>query len=257
MSDHAAVREPAPQCGHGASRARSSLTRAVRLWSRILSVGALLVGAGCAAETLFQSDFDPTPDNQPPSPAQQVGTAGIDGPAGSVVVVPPPVTPSGKWVRISRPAAASPVAGFQGNLIASRGDGRYTFSTTVFMPAGSGVATIQFERFGQPTSIPSGFLHLDLMPDNRVRIDDDDGTRFGSFPRDRPFIVQVTLHINASSPTAHIALGGAGASGTADRAILPPFRPLARQFGAVRLWMGLPHTGSFDATAIVVKRRTD
>jgi hypothetical protein len=30
---------------------------------------------------------------------------------------------------------------------------------------------------------------------------------------------------------------------------------MARQFGAVRLWMGVPHTRSFDATAIVVKRR--
>jgi hypothetical protein len=212
--------------------------------------------AGCSGETLFQSGFDATPDNQPPSAAQPVGTAAVDGPAGSVVVVPPPATLSGKWVSIGRAAADSPVAGFQGNLIAARGDGSYTFSTTVFVPTGSGVATIQFEPFGQPTSTPSGFLHLDLMPDNRVRIDDDDSTTFGSFPRNQAFIVQVSLDINASSPTAHVALGGAGASGTADRAILPPFRPMARQFGAVRLWMGLQHTGSFDATAIVVKRRT-
>ncbi len=257
MSDPVAVRGSASSRRRRPSRGRSSLTRALRLASRGVSVGALLLIAGCAAETLFRSSFDATPDNQPPAPAQPVGTASVDGPAGSVVVLPPPVTPSGKWVKISRPTADSPVAGLQGNLIASRGDGRYTFSTTVFMPAGSGVATIQFERFGQPTSTPSGFLHLDLMPDNRVRIDDDEGTTFGSFPRNQAFIVQVTLDINATAPSAHIALGGAGASGTADRAILPPLRPLARQFGAVRLWMGFPHTGSFDATTIVVKRRTD
>jgi len=36
-----------------------------------------------------------------------------------------------------------------------------------------------------------GFLHLDLMPDNSVRIDDIDTTKFGTFQRGQPFIVQV------------------------------------------------------------------
>lgn len=42
------------------------------------------------------------------------------------------------------------------------------------MQAGSGIATIQFEPFGQPVSDVGSFLHIDLMPDNKVRIDDDD-----------------------------------------------------------------------------------
>jgi hypothetical protein len=123
------------------------------------------------------------------------------------------------------------------------------------MPSGSGVATIQFEPFGQPVNNVGSFLHLDLMPDNKVRIDDQDASKFGVFPRDQPFIVQVRLNINPSSSNAHIVLGGAGAEGTADRTIPPPLQGMAQQFGAVRLWMGFPHTGRFDAINIVVRKR--
>ena len=180
----------------------------------------------------------------------------IEGPPGTVIVVAPPVTPSGKWVRISRPTADSGIAGFQGVVSEFRGEGEYNFSATVFMPPGSGVATIQFEPFSQPPSTGVSFLHIDFMPDDRVRIDDVESTRFGTFPRGQPFIVQVTLDLN-ESPNAHIVLSGAGASGSADRNIIPALHPVARQFGAVRLWMGFPHTGAFDATNIVVTRRTD
>lgn len=220
------------------------------------SVAALLFLSGCG-QTLFQSDFDPTPADQPPAPTQKVGTAAIHGPAGSVIVVAPPVIPSGKWVQIGRAVPDSDIAGFQGNFPASHGAGEYTFTTTVFMPTGAGVATIQFEAFGQPVSSVASFLHLDLMPDNTVRIDDVEGTKFGTFPRDQPFIVQVTLDIKPSSSSAHVVLSGAGASGTADRTVLPPFQGMALQFGAIRLWMGFPHLGKFDATNIVVTRKDD
>jgi hypothetical protein len=99
-------------------------------------------------------------------------------------------------------------------------------------------------------------LHLDFLQDNRVRIDDDPNTIFGTFPRDQVFVVQVTLNINPSAPTAHIVLSGAGASGEKDYTIIPALRPKALQFGAVRLWMGFPWTGLFDATQIVVTYQT-
>ena len=111
----------------------------------------------------------------------------------------------------------------------------FRFSTFLYIPSGSGVTTIQFEPFGQAVTTYSGFLHLDFMPDNRVRIDDDPSTTFGIFPREQVFIVEVTLNIDASSATAHIVLSGAGASGQTDRAVIPALRAMARQFGAVRI----------------------
>lgn len=223
-------------------------------WIRVVPLAMVLMLTSCASETLFRSNFDQTPVDQPPATPQDPGTAHIHGPAGSVLVVAPPVLPSGKWVRISRPDGPE-VAGFQGTFSQFRGDGVYTFSTMMFMPAGSGVATIQFEAFTNPVSSLQSFLHLDFTHENHIRIDDIDGTTFGSFPRDQPFIVQVTLNINASASTAHIVLSGAGATGERDYSILPVFQNLSRQFGAMRVWQGFPHTGSFDVTNITVTRK--
>jgi hypothetical protein len=136
-------------------------------------------------------------------------------------------------VQITRPDGQlpAPVAGLQGNFSQFRDGGVYTFSANLFMPSGSRLATIQFEPFNQPVGTLTSFLHIDFTQDNRVRIDDNDATKFGSFTRDQPFIVQVTLNINTSAPTLHIVLAGATASGQTDYSILPAFRTSAQQFG--------------------------
>ncbi|MFZ1983674.1 MAG: hypothetical protein WAU91_04625 [Desulfatitalea sp.] len=222
-----------------------------------ISLVVLMTLTGCASTTLFKSDFDPGVIGQPPAHTQPVGTADV---SGSVVVIGPPVSPSGKWVAIRRAAtppdqSPSPLVIFQGNLVNSKGAGIYTFSTVLHMPSGTNnVATIQFDRFGSPVSdVTGGFLHIDFLPDNTVRIDDKDNTKFGQFPRNQVFIVQVTLNINPTAPTARIVLSGAGAMGETTYAITTPvFVSWAQQFGAVKLWMGFPRTGEFDATQIVV-----
>jgi hypothetical protein len=147
-------------------------------------------------KTLFSSNFDPTPDGDPPSTVQAVGTARVEGRPRSVIVIDPPFVHTNKWVRISRPTGPE-AASVVGVLTEVHGDGVYSFSAAMFMPAGSGVASISFETTVQE------FLHLDFMPDNKVRIDDIDTTEFGSFPRDQVFLVQVTLNISAAQSTAH------------------------------------------------------
>jgi hypothetical protein len=209
--------------------------------------------SGCASETLFQSNFDATPVGQPPATAQQVGTGAIGGPSGTVVVVAPPVQPSGHWLQISRPEG-NDVSSFQGKLIGRPAQGTYTFTATMFMPSKAQTATVQFEPASNSVSDLNGFLHLDFTPDNSVRIDDIDGTAFGQFPRDQPFIVQVTLTIGVPS-TAHIILSGAGASGDKTYQVLTPFNGPAQQFGAIRVWQGIPHTGAVDVTNIVVSKK--
>ena len=219
----------------------SKLRRALCLGS-VLPL--LLLAPGCASRTLFQSNFDITPINQPPAHQQAVGTAIVEG--GVVVgVIPDTNQKAARFNRIS----GSNVAVLHCNLSEAPGDATYVFSTVLFFPKGAGgLVTIQFEKAGGGER----FLHLDF-PGNRVRIDDDESTTFGNFQRDQVFIVQVTLNINASSPNAHIVLSGAGASGEATRNISPPLVPIARQFGAVRLSSGLEADDStFFATNIVV-----
>jgi hypothetical protein len=234
------------------SRQRGSYFRAY------ITCAALLSLTGCASETLFRSNFDATSVHQPPAAAQGVGTAKIDGPPGSVLVEVAPPTLTGKWLQVSRPQGPA-TAGFQGKFVQFRGVGVYTFSATMYMPAQAGVATIQFEPFTNQGSDLSAFLHLDFTPDNQVRIDDNDATKFGSFPRNQPFIVQVTLNINATSSTAHIVLAGAGvgADNTRDHTILAPLQNRSQQFGAIRVWQGFPHVGAFMAANIAVTRSKD
>jgi hypothetical protein len=228
--------------------------RIVIVAGRLIPCLALAMLPACASETLFRSSFDGTPIGQPPATAQSVGTAHVDGPAGSVKVIAAPVAPLGKWVEVSRPDGPA-VAGMQGKFTQPRGDGVYTFSATMFMPSRSGIATVQFEPFVNQASDLFAFLHLDFTPENHVRIDDNDATAFGTFPRDQPFIVQVTLNINATASTAHIVLAGANASGVKDYTVPAPVQNRSREFGAIRIWQGFPHTGAFDATHISVTRK--
>jgi hypothetical protein len=224
------------------------------IWVCVAAFLTSILIAGCnPPQTLFRSNFDTTIEGQPPSSAQDIGTAQIFGPTGSVVVVAAPSSLNGKWLRVSRPNGPD-VAGFQGTFSQFAGAGVYTFSATMFIPSGSGVATIQFETFSNPVSSLNSFLHLDFTTDDKIRLDDNDGSKFGVFPRDKPFIVQVTLDINTSSSTAHIVLAGDGASGVTDYTILSPFQFSSQQFGAIRLWQGFPHTGGYEATNIAVTK---
>jgi hypothetical protein len=224
---------------------------------RLAHLGACIISAllsACASQTLFQSNFDATPVGQPPAHVQQVGTANVSGLPGNVVVVASPVQTGGRWVQVSRPSDLVTIVAFQGNFSQFAGDGSYTFDATLFIPTGQAVASVQFEQFNQPVANSfNGFLHLDFLQNGTIRIDDRPDQVFGTFPHDQPFIVQVTLNINAA-PTAHIVLAGSGASGQIDYAIQAPFIAAAHNFGAVRLWMGFPFTGPFDATNIIVTK---
>jgi hypothetical protein len=222
----------------------------------LLAALPVLLG-GCASETLFQSDFDGTPVGQPPAHAQQVGTADVFGGPGQVTVVSGPGGAAGKWVQIGRPGRDSAIAGLVGNLTAIRGPGQYFFTGIFDMPSGTGLASINFET---PNPVQQGletFLHLDFTTDNKVRIDDNNNITFGSFTRDQPFIIEVALNTKVSPATAHIVLSGAGASGVFDYTTQPVFQLASQRFGDVRVWMGFPWTGFFDATQLVVTHQTN
>jgi hypothetical protein len=235
----------------------SSRLKAIRWIFLCGAVSVSMLLAGCTSQTFFQSNFDSTAVGQPPAHAQQVGTINIDEPprATDVVVIASPVGSGGKWVQIGRPMGSGPgfpQIGLQGVFAQAATPGTYTFSTALYVPSGTGIATVQFETYGQPIGTLTNFLHLDFTQQSNVRLDDIESTRFGTFPHDQAFIVQVTLNTSASSPTAHIVLSGAGATGQTDYTIQGAFHDLVPQFGAIRLWMGAQWTGSFDATDIVV-----
>ena len=218
------------------------------------SAALAMVTTGCASETLFQSAFNSNTIGQPPAAMQAVGTVKVSGAPGSVVIVGPVPNSSGNWVRISRAVGAEvPITTMDGIFSQFRGDGSYGFLGALFIPSGSGLATVEFDTTPQGSPPSAGFLHLDFLQNNTVRINDNPNLTFGTFPRDQFFTLSVGLDISASSAVAHISLFGTGASGSFDFTI--PQLNLARQYGGIRLWMGFPWSGSFSATDIIVTRK--
>jgi hypothetical protein len=234
-------------------------SRPVR-WSRMLAgmataAGLVLLG-GCASETLFRSSFNSQAPGQVPSTTQTVGTANVSADPGGVIIDGPVPGSSENWVRIGRTNAQhSAIAVFQGDFAKTYPAGTYNFLGALFIPSGTGLASVEFDTgpSGGPPS--TSFLHLDFTTDNNVRINDDPDNTWGIFPRNQVFTLSVSLEVTSTSAIAHMALFGTGASGTRDFTIPAPFSNFARQFGAIKVWMGFPWSGSFDATDLIVTRR--
>jgi hypothetical protein len=203
-------------------------------------------------KTLFSSDFDPTPDGNPPSTVQAVGTARVEGPAKTVLVVDPSFPHANKWVQITGvgPTGAQ-VVSFVGLLTEVDGAGVYNFSAAIFVPTPSMSGNLDVSSISFETANEQEFMHIDFTANNTVRI--DDLVDAGSFVRDQVLLLQVTLNISATQSTAHVVVSGGGAANFLYT-MPPPFHNLSLQFGAIRLWKGFGNTGSFDATNIVVSR---
>jgi hypothetical protein len=215
----------------------------------------LVLATGCSSVTLFQSAFNSNAVGAPPPHVQATGTIDVAGASNSVLVVNPPPGTNEHWVKISRVGDQAPITTMQCNFSALRGPGTYTLAAAMFIPKGSGLATIEFDT--SPAGAPPnfGFLHLDFLQDGTVRMDDNPAQVWGTYQHDQSFDVFVTLDITATTAVAHLSLIGSGASGTKDYNV--PLGQLANQLGAVKIWMGFPWQGSFDITDILVTKRTN
>lgn len=216
----------------------------------ILFAATAAICSGCNGEKILVANFNGNTPGLPPATAQEVGTVQTMPPAENSIVATIPGL-SSNWVKITRPNDPQVISGIIGTAVAAKGVGHYTFTATLYIPDNGGVATVQFEPFGQ---IPPGlaYFHIDFLENNTVRVNDDNGTAFGSFPRNQPFLLQVRMNVLASGSSADIVLSGVDATGEFH---VPSFTgdSFAPQFGSVRLWMGFPWVGSFYATNIVVE----
>lgn len=229
---------------------------------RIRSISSVFGGLSCAAllgacttTTLLEVRFDADAPGAPPSTTQALGTVIVEPGAGSVVVVDTPatdVTPaSKKWARVSHPTPITPETSMIARMAAPTGNGSFSITTLLYVPTGAAVPTIQLETvpLGQGAA---SFLHVDLLADGSLRIDDGAAT-FGHYPHDRPFLLSIELEIADAGATARVTPVGAETSGSAEVPISAP--SLARLFGAVRLWMGYQFGGTYFADDLVVVKR--
>jgi hypothetical protein len=224
----------------------------------------VLLLTGCASETLFQSGFNASPLNGPPSSAQTVGTATTGG-AVIVVTQPLPETSPEHWIRVSRGTdIQSPIGSFYGHFSKAGADGHY--GMILAMKVGSDIAgntggnadkgSASVEIRPEPAALPY-LLHLDFLPKQpagqMIRINDDPAQTFGTFASDQPFTLSIGIDVHGGTATASVTLigPGAGSNSSKENIALPDPRQ-AGPLGAIQLWMGFPWSGHFDATDVIV-----
>jgi hypothetical protein len=214
---------------------------------QIPHLAALALLAGCANQTLYRSNFDTSDVGAAPTGTQFRGTLAVIGPAGGAQVINPPDGASGNWLQAAGPNSPAD-SGIEGRLIGQPAPGIFHVAGVVDMPAGAATGTLALN------AAPAGasFLTLQFLPNNRVQLNGDPATQFGGFARNTPFQVLITLNTESASSTAHIALIGAGASGTADTVIANP--ALAQHFAAVAILSAGGTPTAIAATNIAVTR---
>jgi hypothetical protein len=221
----------------------------------ILTVAAVLAAlftfASCQSTTVLLANFNTEAVGAPPAVNQPTGTVAFSDGAGSVRVAASPTGSGSNWLRISHPTQPAPETVMRATFDSFHGTGKYGLLASIFIPSGTGAVTLQLESFNGSIQSAAELLHIDFMPENNIRLNDDNSTRFGSFPRDQAFVVSVQVDNAASPPTATVAVLGAGTSGS-KTVNLPA---IANQYGAVRFWMGFQWTGTFFVDDILVTKR--
>jgi hypothetical protein len=222
-------------------------------------LAAFCLAATCDAETLFSDNFEADAIGANPSAAAPTGRVRVQAGDGSVTVVgsPAPASNPGKWTRIRHNGVNSPETSMIADLTRAGGGGTGTLLATLFIPTpgprppGSpsfprALATVQLEE-----TFPDGqagtIVHLDFMDTGSVRIDDDPGSTFGSFPFGQPF--SLILGNEVAAATAHITLVSP-ASGQVDHP--NQFPSLAAGLNAVRFWIGAQFISTFYVDEITV-----
>ena len=208
-------------------------------WILSLSYNITLRGRIVFTKTpviLFQSNFESTAVNQPPSLAQAVGTAKFNGPN---IVIAPTFPHTGNWLQIGPLSTTG--AQFSGVFInAPTGVGVFTFSAMMFM---SSKSTESYIAFNSNAGTNPSFLTLLFADNNQVQ---DGGLQPTgcTFPRDQPFAIQVTLTVTGTSATAQIGVAGTVANYTLHQ--------YPTSFSSIAFGQQNPGGSGFDVTDIVV-----
>ena len=211
-------------------------------------LGAVLLLAACNSTTVLLANFNAEPVGAPPALNQPTGTVVTSEGSGTVRVAASPAPGGGSnWVRIEHPTQPSPETVLVARFDSFHGAGKYGLLAALFIPTGTGAVTLQLEPFA---GSGGDFLHLDFMPENDIRLNDNNANRFGTFPRDSTFVVSIQVDSTVSPPTARVGLLGVGTSGSRD-VVLPS---IATSFGQVRVWMGFQWTGPFFLDDLLVTR---
>ena len=175
---------------------------------RVLSFLPVLAASaplcGCEGELVFREAFNDAPLGSPPG-VPAIGSATF---SGSVSIVADPVDgdATDRWLKLARPAplALSEYIGTFEHVI----DRTATAAFVAYVPENAPIA--QSTYFETPVVGSSAFslLHIDLLPDGNIRINDSDIV--GTYELGTVVGFLVSFDLAASPPVANILVRGGG-----------------------------------------------
>lgn len=201
-----------------------SLTR-LQTYCLVLHL-ALFMLCGCGV-TVYRDGFDSTAIGQPPGPPQ-IGTSSING---DVLIAENPtndVSPD-RWLELRRPSATGTLGEYVGTFkerVTATGRVRLLGYIPAFAPA---VMSVHFEALG-PAS-PLTLLHIDLLADGKIRV--NDSTIVGTYQFDTIISFSVRFNLGGASPSATLNITDGVHDASAAVAI--PASPAGFGLGQVRI----------------------
>lgn len=200
---------------------------------RLTVLSLLFVLGGCAT-TVYLDKFDAAAVGQAPAPPT-TGTSAI---AGAAVIAANPQNSGStdRWLQLSRTVATEGGGQYIGTFTQNVVNKRASVDLVGFVPSSSPIMmTVFFEP--QPPAPPAPLLHVDLLPNGNIRLNDT--TVAGTFKFDTLVGFFINFDLENASPTASVLIRGGGN----DASLTVPVPTSAAKFGIGRVRIFAPFEG--------------
>ncbi|MGH7503409.1 MAG: hypothetical protein ACREL7_16905 [Longimicrobiales bacterium] len=226
-----------------------------RRWTIAMIVPVLLIGVnGCGATVIYRDSFNGPAVGQPPA-QPEIGTATASGDA-EIAANPQDPGSSDRWLRLGRPVPTQPGGEYIGTFTETVLNTNGSVALVGFIPAASRMMmSVFFEA--APPGPPVPFLHIDLLKDGNIRV--NDSTVVGTYAFDTLIGFVIGFELTASPPVANILIRGGGE----DASLTVPIPANVAGFGLGRVRVFAPFegvnapAGAFLVNDVVATRRSN
>ncbi|MDJ0719734.1 MAG: hypothetical protein QNJ54_36850 [Prochloraceae cyanobacterium] len=199
----------------------------------VLLLSLIVLLYGCGASVVYQDRFDSTPVGSPPGPPE----IGISRVSGQVLIAENPindVSPD-RWLQLKRVSPVGTLAEYVGQLespVTAGGNVALVGYIPAFAPI---TMSVYFDTpdFAPPLTL----LHIDLLADGQIRV--NDSTVEGTYEFDTSIAFLVGFNLDASTPTATLLVRG----GAEDASATVEIPAAAAGFGLGRVRILTPFEG--------------
>jgi hypothetical protein len=195
---------------------------------RLLLVFPLLLALGGCGTTVYLDKVRGTVGQKPNPPA--TGSSQVSDTNAVIARDPRSFFSSDRWLRLSRTVATDGGGQYTANFTQNVTNGKVGVDLVGFIPSSAPVMmTVHFESGAPQAGIP--VMHIDLLPDGKIRI--DDSTIAGSFKFNSLVGFFITFNLTGAAPTAEILIRGGDKDASLTVAL--PANAATRGLGRVRI----------------------